>query len=245
MGLFYNLNERQQRAYLGLISGITQMEGEIVIPLYDMEELSILREAVLYDYPELRLVWCCERSGYTIKKADKKQNELMICMQYQQNENRIQRRIAELERKAEDILEECTGMHTANDAVMVRNICNYIMSHYRYSVQMPNGEYPEYAYSVECLLRGDGVCSGFASALTYLLRKLQIPVITVLGNANGGTYGRHAWNIVRYADGTYRHIDVTWDAGREREQPKFFNMDDWAMRARRHFWCGREYPVCG
>lgn len=245
LGLRYNLNERLQKAYLRLIGGISSMETEVIIPLYDMDELLAVSEAIWYDYPELRLVWCYERSGYTIRQVDNRQKEMIVCMQYLEDEKGIKRRIDTLERKAEEILEACIGKDTGNDAIMVKSICSYMMSHYQYSDQLPDGNYPGYAYTVECLLRGDGVCSGFASGLTYLLRKLQIPVVAVLGKASGGRYGRHAWNIVQYADGTYRHIDVTWDMGRVAEQAKFFDMDDWAMRARRHFWCGMEYPECG
>ena len=131
------------------------------------------------------------------------------------------------------------------DYDIVRKLCAYVVKVYHYTEEQGNGRYPEYAYTLECLVRGDGVCAGFADALTYILRKLQIPVMTVSGKANGQYFSGYAWNIIQRTDGTYWHIDLTWDLRCALEGQKYFELDDGAMRARKHYWNSQKYPMCG
>ncbi len=54
------------------------------------------------------------------------------------------------------------------------------------------------------------VCKGYADTTAYILKKLGMEVIMVLGEASDGiTWDAHAWNIVK-VDGKYYHLDTTW-----------------------------------
>lgn len=59
------------------------------------------------------------------------------------------------------------------------------------------------AYGV--LVNGTGVCNSYALAYQDLLTRLGITVIKVTSSAMN-----HAWNMV-YLDGSWYHVDVTWD----------------------------------
>ena len=59
------------------------------------------------------------------------------------------------------------------------------------------------AYDI--MVKGNGVCQGYAQAYRYLLGKVGINAIMVTSDEMV-----HAWNLVQI-DGQWYHVDVTWD----------------------------------
>lgn len=245
----HNLPERQRQAYWILVETIVQMESNSQLPLESGAELLNVWCALEYDHPELALIWKYEKSMFSMSKRNGK-SMMTVHMVYKGTRKEIENRIAKVEKKAKEIIEKSLASKQQSDQEMTWAICRYLVDHFHYSSSIgteKDGEkkYPAYSYSLECILKGDGVCAGLSCCLTYLLRKLQIPVVTVLGDAHvGDGFGCHAWNIVQYADGTHRHIDVTWDLGTKETFMKHRDLDDVAMRMRRHLWEAAEYPCC-
>lgn len=64
------------------------------------------------------------------------------------------------------------------------------------------------------LVKGQAVCEGYAESLQYLLQRVGIQSVEVLGygvtDLENGVGENHAWNIVRL-DGEYYLTDLTWD----------------------------------
>jgi uncharacterized repeat protein (TIGR02543 family) len=59
------------------------------------------------------------------------------------------------------------------------------------------------------------VCEAYAEAYTYILNRLGVETISVVGTATtggSGGNGGHEWNLVKLDDGYY-YCDVTWDDG--------------------------------
>ncbi len=245
LGLYHNLNERLQHAYMKLLEGISYMASEVRLQLYDIQELLTLYKALRYDYPQTELVWNYKDCKYSSGYVSKESREIILYMEYHGSYESIKQKLQNIEAEAERIIEICMFGDKITDDAIVRRLCDYVVKVYHYAEEQSDGTYPEYAYTLECLVRGDGVCAGFATALTYILRKLQIPVMTVSGKANGQCFSGHAWNIIQRSDGTYWHIDLTWDLGCALEGQKYFELDDGAMRARKHYWNSQEYPMCG
>ena len=48
--------------------------------------------------------------------------------------------------------------------------------------------------------------------------------------------------LVKMADGTYKHLDVTWDAGSSKTT--YLALDDLAIKSKKHEWNIIDYPVC-
>lgn len=90
------------------------------------------------------------------------------------------------------------------------------------------------------LLAGKGVCQSFAEAYQLLLNKVGISNKLVSGEANNGTWGGHAWNLVSVGGGWY-HVDVTWDDGTS--STTYFLKSDKSM-SKDHRWSASRYPVC-
>ena len=70
---------------------------------------------------------------------------------------------------------------------------------------------------LDALLAGCADCEGYARAYQYLLQKAGIPALYVTGEANGGG---HAWIIMECEDGTWYHVDPTWDDGENTNNEK-------------------------
>ena len=64
------------------------------------------------------------------------------------------------------------------------------------------------------LVEGVAVCEGYAESLQYLLQRVGIQSVEILGygttDLETETGENHAWNIVRI-DGKYYYVDLTWD----------------------------------
>ena len=249
LGNVNSLKEPLKRAYWILVDAILEMQEIVELPLENDDELLEVYSALEYDYPELGLIWDYESCGYYKWKRNGRA-EMSLRMSYRGTRAEIETRIRKVEAKVERIIEESLGEKTRTDQEMIEQVCKYLVSHYHYSAPIGKNKkgkniYPQDSYTIECLLKGDGVCAGMASSLTYILHKLQIPVVTVLGDALVQK-GReaHAWNIVQNVDGSYRHIDVTWDLSGNKLFLEYRNLDDVAMRVRRHLWATEKYPCC-
>lgn len=246
---YNNLSERQQHAYWVLVEDIVQMRANCQLPLHKGDELLTVWNALEYDHPELALIWHYEKSMFSMSKRNG-EPMMTVHMVYKGTWKEIENCLQKVEKKAKAIIEKSLSGKQQSDQEITWAICRYLVEHYHYSASIGMNEagekkYPAYSYSLECILKGDGVCAGLSCCFTYLLQKLQIPVVTVLGDAHvGDGFGCHAWNIVQYADGTHRHIDVTWDLGKKQEFMRHRDLDDVAMRMRRHLWEIAEYPCC-
>ena len=76
------------------------------------------------------------------------------------------------------------------------NLHDWLVTHVYYD---PNYEY----YGADMILRGYGVCDGYAKAYLLMCKKAGIPVYRV-------TNDNHAWNAIKL-DGQWYYIDCTWD----------------------------------
>lgn len=102
------------------------------------------------------------------------------------------------------------------------------------------------AYGV--LVKGTGVCEGYAYAMKKLLNKVGIKCEVIVGDATGISSGPHAWNIVKLGS-KYYHLDATFDdpifnGGKEQVlRHNYFNLDDKEM-LKDHNWKHTKYPEC-
>lgn len=80
--------------------------------------------------------------------------------------------------------------------------------------------------------------------LSISLAKAGIPALYVTGEANGGG---HAWIIMECEDGTWYHVDPTWDDGENTVSRAYFMQND-SVFGRTHkirpAVPGASYPSC-
>ena len=90
-----------------------------------------------------------------------------------------------------------------------RAIHDYIVKNTKYDYDnFLRGTIPQDSYTAYgVLIKGVGVCQGYAAAFNLMAKIAGIKSIGVSGEADGGG---HAWNMVKL-DGKIGYIDVTWD----------------------------------
>ncbi len=240
---FYNLNTRMQKAYLKTVDAIYAMENKVQVPLRDAAEFSEVLERIIYDFPEIDLMWDYEESKIWLNTRGNEVIDMTINIKYHGTRQQLAKKMNDIDQVAERIIEQSLREMKMSDEKCMEAIYKTMISYMKCSILDEKGEYPPHAYTLECLLYGNGVCQGIACAYSYILRKLQIPSMVVVGKADGkGGVGGHAWNIVQMTDGSYRHMDVFWDTvGRG---DRFWAIDDIAMGVRKHRWNKLEYPIC-
>lgn len=94
------------------------------------------------------------------------------------------------------------------------------------------------------LIKGTGVCEGYADTTKLLLDMEGIECIVVTGNSIGSTEG-HAWNIVKIGGKNYQ-LDTTWEYGDKETNIvnyNYFNLSDKEM-SEDHEWDTSKYPKC-
>ena len=65
------------------------------------------------------------------------------------------------------------------------------------------------------LVKGTGVCDSYSKAYLFLLRKAGIDAERIISDSMN-----HAWNLVCF-DGTWTHVDVTWDDPVNQDNPNY------------------------
>lgn len=96
----------------------------------------------------------------------------------------------------------------------IKAVHDWIVNHTVYDYQnYLNGTIPSESYGVEgVMLKGTGVCAGYAKTFDYFMYVLGIEDEYVSGTAYGsdGSSGGHAWNRV-LIDDNWLYVDCTWD----------------------------------
>ena len=236
------LNKMQKEGYWSILEAL--MEGRKEVWLKgNVDDLSAIYEALCIDYPEVFILWLYKDSRCYLG-GTKNNPSLRLVISYQKSGRKL---LAAIDHKADEILKNCVNPKCSYcDNAVIKTVYYYISEHYHYTKEKTSaGNYPDYAYTLETLIRC-GVCHGYAISMIYLLRKLQIPILYVVGDADGIDFGGHAWNMIQIQNGSYRHLDVTWDLENATNNSVMthYLLDDIAMKARRHFWKVQDYPAC-
>ena len=113
--------------------------------------------------------------------------------------------IKELNAKVDEIIKK-TITNEMSTKDKIKAIHDYIINHTEYdTLKTKNINDTTYhsntAYGV--LIEGYGICSGYSDAMKLFLDKLNIINYKISND-------QHIWNLV-YLDGTWLHLDLTWD----------------------------------
>ena len=115
-------------------------------------------------------------------------------------------------------------------------LTDYEKEKFVYEYLIETCRYDEYAaHAGSCygaLIEGVARCEGYAKSFMWAMWALDIPCMTVTGEAANGEeflYSRHSWNIVQI-DGTYCYLDATYDDVEQNGEQfpisyGFFNVD--------------------
>lgn len=234
-GGYSNLNVRQQKAYKETLTCIMNRKPEAIFVGFSKDVLPVY-SALREDFPEVDIIW-----DYSMGQVWEYKGTVKLALYYRQNSTEMLNKINCV---VNGILAENIERKGMTDTQILKAVYHYISNHYHYiDEHLQNGGFPDHAYTLETLLR-HGVCHGYAISMLYIFRHIQIPVIYICGDAEAGKFGGHAWNIIQMTDGNWRHLDVTWDLGKNRGNMCHLLLDDLEMKSRKHFWETLKYPEC-
>ena len=194
-GDFYyqQLTEEEQTVYRELLQGVQDMEECILLHAGREDHPEKVYEYLLYDRAEL--FWCDGSSKMTVYDSYTEFYPGYSCTE----ESRSQRQ-AEIDAAAEECLSGVDAGAAEYDRI--RYVFEYIVNTVDYDENAPDNQN---IYSA--LVGKRSVCAGYSRAAQYLLGRLGVRTIYVVGTVEG--QGAHAWNIVS-CGGKYYQMDVTF-----------------------------------
>lgn len=194
-GDFYyqQLSEAEQTVYRELLQGVQDMEECVLLHAGRDDQPAKVYEYLLYDRSEL--FWCDGSSRMTVYDSYTEFYPGYTCTA----DIRDQRQ-AEIDAA----VEACIGGADAGapEYDRIKYVFEYIVNTVDYDEDAPDNQN---IYSA--LVGKRSVCAGYSRAAQYLLGKLGIETIYVVGTVE--EQGAHAWNIVN-CDGKYYQMDVTF-----------------------------------
>lgn len=165
------------------------------------------------------------------------------------------RRVSQMLEKTKRIIEEIEQMYPDSDYERMLFAYSYLQSHFtydqeefEYSCITGNSIRPDSHNAFGVLINGTGVCDGFASAFSLIMKNFYISSSSISGKASFNTTvpSNHQWNIVKFGN-QFFHCDVTWDLDDYRSfkeySYKYFCVDDLCIK-KTHIWDYRSYPQC-
>ncbi len=207
---FINQMESSQKALCTTIyNGIMNFESEISFtqPVHE-GELKKLMWLLSYDCPEL-FQFSGEYAYYV--RENEKENVLSIQPHYLMTQAEYKDALSMIKELISKWLNEAASM---DDYAKEKLLYDKLIESCTYD---EDGLYSGTAYGA--LIEGKARCEGYSKALCLALRTANIETMVVTGTAWGNqeypsAQQAHAWNVVNI-DGSYYHLDVTWDDNNE------------------------------
>ncbi len=185
-----------------LIAEIQKCETSIDISSYYLkpEKINDIASFIYDNSPELFHV---ARFGYTTVFG----YILTINPEYSCTADEYQEMLAECDAVADRMLADIKDNDNLSDVEKALLLHDRIALNCAYDYDnYLNGTIPDDSYSMYgILVKGVGVCQGYAESYLYLLR--QIGIHSYLAESD---ILNHAWNVVTI-DGEEYHVDITWD----------------------------------
>lgn len=224
-----------EEAYDLIYDAFMNLDDEIKLSgEMESDEIFNIRDQVIEDHPEIFYL-DYENSKYW-------SNGLLEFKYIDSKENIIEKR-NKIETKSNYIISKITNPDMS-EFEMELAIHDFLVLNTKYDVEnYEKGTIPTSSYNVDgILLKGVGVCEGYAQTFKMLLEKVGIESILV-----SEPRINHAWNIVKI-DGEYFHVDVTWNDPVPDRQGRvlhtYFNTSDRKMLQGKHVWDQAKYPSC-
>lgn len=188
-----NEDERFNYLYNTIYKSLINLEDSVNLSKYGIpksSEVFNIRKKVLYDHPEI-FYFEHNNSVYW--------NNGELDFKYIESKDKLRNMINQLNQKVDSILKDNISSNM-NNLEKVMAIHDYLVLNTEYAY---NDDSAFDVYGI--LIRGKGVCQGYALSVKLFLNKLGIDSMCVPSDEM-----RHMWNIFNI-DGEWYHMDCTWD----------------------------------
>lgn len=174
-----------------------------------LNSISDIVDLVLAHHPEIGYAnkWTISANGFNnvISKVS-------IKFKYIYPKDKLGKMEDEVNTKAKEIIDQIIKPDMS-DIDKVKAIHDYIVKNTKYDYEnLINNTIPPESYTAYgVLIKGVGVCQGYAAAFNLLAQLAGIDSLGVAGTGfNYSGSMPHAWNMIRI-DGKISYVDVTWD----------------------------------
>ena len=216
------------QVYEEIYTAITNLEDSVNLskygPLSVEDALNIARK-VLADHPEIFYFNYKDSVYYSNGKFE---------IKYIDSKPTVKNMVKELDNKIDNILSKYISSKMS-DIEKVIAIHDYIVLNTKYLLT----DYCYDPYGV--IVKGRGVCQGYAESMKLLLNKIGIECLYVSSDEMN-----HGWNIVNI-DGENYHLDATWDDSAQGIgniiKYEYLALSDEEM-SKTHTWDRTKYPPC-
>lgn len=214
---FSQFSEKEQLVYKEIYQGILNQQEEIYVHSEEPEIVNDLLKSVSYDFGEI--FWIDGSATSTVYEAPIGGDRYTVIEpSYIYSLEERKQREAEIEAEIGQIISAIPAEYTEYE--IIKHIYEYLVDNVTYVEDAPDNQN---LYSA--LVRRETVCAGYAKANQYLLNKMGIPCIYVMGTTTQeGKSESHAWNIVRCNE-EYYHVDITWADSIELDEPSEVQME--------------------
>lgn len=239
---YQQYTDEEKLTYREIYQGLLNQDEEFIVHGTDGEATNEIFFTVLYDFPEL--FWS---DGEVTSTRYEFPEHIVVAPTYVCSKEEREKRETEVKDAAEFVIESIPQGY--NDYDKIKYVYEYVIDQVAYVDGAPDNQN---IYS--SLVRKESVCAGYAKEMQYLLEKMGIPCIYVVGDAkNDDGEEAHAWNIVLCND-RYYHVDATWgdpvfseDDGRKDDVKVIYDYlccSDTEVEKTHKKSTQYEYPVC-
>ena len=233
--------------YSAIKKSLSNYDSSITLKIHNYDKnvynLDVINK-VLLDNPNLR-------SGYSdASESIVDSNPVSFSMNFKYDDTRdnLIKKELQVEQKVTEIVNKVVKKDM-KDYEKELALHDYLVNNAQYDKRLFTGNMPEESFSdYGVLIKGTGVCEGFAEAMNRLLIAAGIDSKMVVGEANNGSeWVGHAWNMAKIG-GQYYQLDSTWDDPLTNDGSKvlthtYFNITDKQI-SKDHKWNGADYPKC-
>lgn len=202
------LSEYNQIIYQIVYQGMTDFETEINLTSFSIDNNDIVEVLRAINLDQGDIFWVENSYNYSIYEESQLVSKLSPS--YALTEEEIINYQTLLEEKVAEIVAMTEFFETDYEKALF--LYEYLIENTEYNTAMSdllssdNKGFDLSQSLVGVILYGDGICSGYSQAYSYILDEIGIISFCVSGSADGQS---HQWNII-YLDGQAYHVDATW-----------------------------------
>ncbi len=194
---FSTLGVTGRNLYVEILYALDNYVEEMVLSSRDLDEIDRVFQYVMLDHPEIFYADGYSFVKYTMGEEIKK---VTFTGNFTCSEQERKMRESEIEEAVTRFLQGIDP--EASDYEKVKAVYERVITNTDYDRGAPDNQ-----NICSVLLNGDSVCQGYAKTVQYLLKRLNVPSVLVLGTVDNSE--AHAWNLVRI-DQEYYYVDATW-----------------------------------
>ena len=198
---YQRLTPEDQLIYCEMLSILSKHQEGVKLSTIDVDKVNRVYDSLWKDHAELFFVDGCSYTSFYLKDELK---ALAFSGAYNLETFEIEKYQQNIDRYVEKVLAQYNEEYPggSDDYGKIKFWYEYLINHTEYDINSPNNQ-----NILSVMENGRSVCQGYARTTQYVLSKMGIKTLLVVGT--GRNNESHAWNEV-FADGNWYHLDATW-----------------------------------